>query len=400
MLRTSLSFLHLEVWIRSVAVRYVSALVIAMVMFAGVTAWRFAEPNAAVGVTFLYTAPIALLAVTFGLRGGTTGAGIGVAFTTAWAQMEGAAIGDTGYLVRAGGFLAVGLVVGWQADRRHTVEREADQWFSMSGELACVATLDGRLTRVNPAWTKLLGWSEKELLETPFIDFVHPDDVERTLARRKTAAADQPYAGDFENRYRAKDGAWHWLQWNTRTDGRRIYAAARDITEQKQLERQLRAHATEDPLTGVANRRGWDTRIAVELQRSRRSHEPLSVVLIDFDNLKQINDTRGHAAGDEVLTSSALAWIKAVRAGDILARLGGDEFALLLPDCGRAHAEDIVARMRAATPDGHSFSAGIAEWDGTETATALVRRADQALYAGKTAGRGCTVVGDGPAVAA
>lgn len=390
----TLPFLPFQRWIRSVALRHVSVSVVAVAMFAAVTAWRFAESNAAAGVTILYTAPISLLAVTFGLRGGALGAGTAICGTTAWAHFAGIGVGESGYITRTAAFLAVGLVVGWQSERRNSLEREAHTWFSMTGELACVATLDGRFTRVNPSWTKLLGWTEQELLETPFIDFVHPDDANGTLARMTMLGNDDPDGAVFANRCRAKDGTFHWLQWNLRSDGRYVYASARDITEQKQLERQLRALATEDPLTGVANRRGWEARLAVELPRARRTGKPLSVVLVDFDDLKQLNDSRGHAAGDEVLAISAEAWVRSVRTGDLIARLGGDEFAVLLPDCGHADATEIVDRMRASTPAGHTFSAGVAEWDGLESATSLIRRADHALYRGKTRGRGLTVVID------
>jgi diguanylate cyclase (GGDEF)-like protein/PAS domain S-box-containing protein len=363
-------------------------------MFVGVTIWRFTEANAAAGVTFLYTAPIALLAVSFGFRGGVYGAGVALGMTTVWMHFEGSVIGDSGYVVRIAAFVAAGLVVGWQADRRQSLEREADRWFSISDELACVANFDGYFTRVNPSWTRLLGYDEQELLQTPFVSFVHPDDVQRTGARSALLASRTEGTARFENRYRAKDGTFHWLQWSTSSDGKAIYASARDITAQKQLEQQLVSLATQDPLTGVANRRGWDARLVLELIRANRSEEPLCVVMIDFDGLKQLNDSRGHAAGDRVLAVAAESWSRAVREGDLLARLGGDEFALLLPACGLEDACDIVTRMRASTPGRHGFSAGIAEWDRVEPDFALVRRADKALYAAKAQGRGRTVLGD------
>jgi diguanylate cyclase (GGDEF)-like protein len=241
-------------------------------MFVLVMAWRFAEPNAGVGVGFLYTIPISLLAVRFGIRGGVCGAILAVLLTAVWVQVQQSGIGDSGYLVRATAYIAVGLVVGWQSDRRHEVERQTDGWVDL---------------------------------------------------------------------------------------------------------------ATHDPLTGVANRRGWDQRVAVELRRAQRSGESLCIALIDLDKLKLINDNEGHAAGDRLLVGSAQAWSLAIRDVDLLARLGGDEFAVLLPACEQPAAREVVERMRAATPNHHAFSAGIATWDHVQSATKLVGRADQALYRAK-----------------
>ena len=170
--------------------------------------------------------------------------------------------------------------------------------------------------------------------------------------------------------------------------------------ERASYEAQLVALATQDKLSGLANRRGWEDRAGAELQRAARSGRPCVVAMIDVDNLKTLNDTQGHAAGDRLLVACASAWSGAIREVDFLARLGGDEFALLLPECEMADAAEVVARMRFATRKGHSFSAGLAETDGGETLDELMERADAALYEAKRAGRGVTRAAGPPVTAA
>jgi PAS domain S-box-containing protein len=119
-------------------------------------------------------------------------------------------------------------------------EAELAPFFAQSLDLLCIAGLDGRFKRLNPAWATHLGWTLDELLAKPFIEFVHPDDREATLAEFATLAE----GGDtvfFENRYVHRDGSYRWLQWNARPvpGRRRIYATARDVTRRKRLEREV-----------------------------------------------------------------------------------------------------------------------------------------------------------------
>ena len=144
---------------------------------------------------------------------------------------------------------------------------------------------------------------------------------------------------------------------------------------------QLRTQAVRDPLTGLANRRLLEQLLPTEMHLAARAHRPLSVVAIDLDGLKAVNDTAGHAAGDQLLIRAADGFRAGLRAGDSLARVGGDEFTLLLPDADLDTARGVVQRLREATPR-IAFSAGVATWDG-ESADELLNRADAALYAVK-----------------
>lgn len=146
----------------------------------------------------------------------------------------------------------------------------------------------------------------------------------------------------------------------------------------------LRVAAREDPLTGLANRRTWDERFEEEIKRSRRSGEKLSVVVVDLDDFKTVNDANGHDVGDRLLRDLAGVWQTIVRdGGDFLARFGGDEFVLLAPHADETGVRRLVKRLTDTLPDGISASFGTATWDGTENASDLLRRADRAMYQAK-----------------
>jgi diguanylate cyclase (GGDEF)-like protein len=142
-----------------------------------------------------------------------------------------------------------------------------------------------------------------------------------------------------------------------------------------------------DPLTGVDNRRAWDAELDRALAAAKDEHAAITVALLDFDHFKAFNDTRGHQSGDLLLKEATAAWRSLLRPGDRLARYGGEEFIVLLPACDQSQAMVVVERLRKTVPAGETCSAGIAQWNGTESADALIGRADAALYAAKAAGR-------------
>jgi diguanylate cyclase (GGDEF)-like protein len=144
--------------------------------------------------------------------------------------------------------------------------------------------------------------------------------------------------------------------------------------------------ARTDPLTGLANRRTWLEELDRELLRARRDGQ-LCVAMLDLDHFKDFNDEHGHVAGDALLQELAKTWAELVRPSDTLARYGGEEFALLLPACDVGAAAEVVERLRSMVPDGEHCSAGLACWDGEETAMDLIARADSRLYVAKGRGR-------------
>ena len=153
------------------------------------------------------------------------------------------------------------------------------------------------------------------------------------------------------------------------------------------LVEQLERSAATDGLTGIANRRAFDDALAREVSRAARTGDPLSLVLLDIDHFKRLNDTLGHQAGDEALRAVAGDLAQAVRLSDTVARYGGEEFAVLLPGLGAEDALATAERLRGGG-DGVTLSAGVAAYpDDAGDALSLVDAADRALYAAKRAGR-------------
>ena len=162
-----------------------------------------------------------------------------------------------------------------------------------------------------------------------------------------------------------------------------LAAEAGLVMQRLQMQEQLEAAAHTDSLTGLANRRAFDRALEREVGRAAREGTDLSLVLLDLDDFKAYNDTFGHPAGDDLLRRTTADWGAAVRLPDLLARLGGDEFALLLPGAGAQAAATAVERLEAVTAAGTSFSAGVAAVRPGEGTSALMARADQALYRSK-----------------
>ncbi|MEA2445282.1 MAG: hypothetical protein QOJ12_2574 [Thermoleophilales bacterium] len=155
---------------------------------------------------------------------------------------------------------------------------------------------------------------------------------------------------------------------------------------------ELERVASTDSLTGLANRRVWEDALPRELARSTRSGAPVAIALLDLDDFKAHNDEHGHHGGDLLLKEAAALWLDELRDSDLLVRYGGEEFGLLLPDCGEADVRAVVEKVRLATPAHVTCSAGVATWNGIESAEELTKRADRALYAAKGSGRDMTVV--------
>jgi diguanylate cyclase (GGDEF)-like protein/PAS domain S-box-containing protein len=161
-----------------------------------------------------------------------------------------------------------------------------------------------------------------------------------------------------------------------------------------QLVEQLQEMARTDPLTGLMNRRAMTDALERDIAGSRSRLRPMSIAIMDLDHFKAFNDRFGHQSGDRLLVAAARRWTAELRPMDGLARYGGEEFLVLLPGCDIAAARSTADRLRAAVPEGQTCSVGIAQWDGSETPTALIARADTALYAAKAAGRDVTVASE------
>jgi diguanylate cyclase (GGDEF)-like protein/PAS domain S-box-containing protein len=268
--------------------------------------------------------------------------------------------------------------------------------------------IDGRWLKVNAALCRIVGHAQEELLAHTFRSITHPDDVaaqELHLARILNGELDSTA---FERRYLHRAGRTIWvavtLSAVRSSQGRALYVVAQvqDITARKAAEDELHRHATRDGLTGLINRREMDRLLAEELSRSRRHGHPLSLLLVDADKFKQVNDSFGHQAGDFVLQQLATVIGLSVRAFDSVARYGGEELAVILPETSAEEALVVAERIRA-TVAAHPFSfsmdrhapttvtvsVGVAGTSANDAITPeqLLAAADRALYAAKRAGR-------------
>ena len=268
-----------------------------------------------------------------------------------------------------------------------------ERLFEMTSDLLATISLDGYFTLLNPAWEKLLGWSREELQAAPLQEFMHPDDVEETLTLMRAAESDEQQLETFNNRYRHRDGSWRWLLWSAHRDADTWYAAVKDVTDRKWLERQ----ALHDPLTKLPNRLLLLDRACQALARLNRSEGVVAMLFIDLDKFKAVNDNLGHEAGDQLLVGISERLAELMRESDTVARLGGDEFVILAEDLENeqealALAQRVIDAVEApfalkSTEVAMLASVGVSvAHDPDADPETMLREADVAMYRAKEAG--------------
>ena len=270
-----------------------------------------------------------------------------------------------------------------------------------SSDLIAVIDEAGAFTYLAPSVQSVLGFDPDELAGAQFVELLHPDErpaIEASLmaARRSTGNC------TLELRLHRRDGSWCRLEAvvsNLLADPslRGLVITGHDVTQRRELEEQLSHQAFHDSLTSLANRALFLDRVANALERSRRTFLRVAVLFIDVDDFKTVNDSLGHAAGDELLVGVAACLREAVRDADSVARLGGDEFAVLLEGVDAPEAEVVADRLlesldRPLVVEGNEIfprsSIGIALGGAGASASSLLREADAAMYDAKSAGKG------------
>jgi len=267
-------------------------------------------------------------------------------------------------------------------------------------------------TYVSPSVQRLRGYSPEEIMAQPIDAALSPKDAER-LKQMIQNNLDEFLAGNIdENTYLTseveqphKDGSSVWTEAivryvrNDKTGAMEIHGVTRDISERRSLRLELERQATTDSLTGIPNRRHFLNTAQKETERCKRHGRTLSLLMLDIDHFKAVNDTFGHATGDRALQAVARSCGKEMRSTDICGRIGGEEFALLLveTDLDQAYrvAERLIAQVEAIelfTENGQpvrlTTSIGVAEYrPQTETLSDLMVRADKGLYKAKNKGR-------------
>lgn len=322
----------------------------------------------------------------------------------------------------------LGLVLRWYLRFESALVAQGNQARAIAAHLlVCDLDLQGRVTDANPAFVAVCGRSREALLGQ-----THPlfrtDGEPQSLYTElwSTLRAGRIWKGTLHDR--RPGGELYWLNttvvpftdaWGQVT---RFVALCTDVSEAialgekfnnerrrreklVRINRELLTEANTDALTGLSNRRALNAFFAEAMATSSQDTKPMSVLVLDLDHFKTVNDTWGHAAGDQVLTTLARRWSAQIRGSDMLCRLGGEEFAVILPQTSAAQAELVARKLLAVTASepvrvGYedservdeihvTVSAGLAstDWPARASAAELLEAADQALYEAKHGGR-------------
>jgi diguanylate cyclase (GGDEF)-like protein/PAS domain S-box-containing protein len=326
---------------------------------------------------------------------------------------------------RAAGYVGVVKDITDVREAQTALRRERDfvQGIIETGELAIISiTLaDGHLTLFNHGAELITGYDRQEVLGREYVDvFIAPEDrphIRQALADGLAGRA--PVIGHRQHTLLTRSGepriiAWTYAAMRNDAGGTsHVVGFGRDVTAERALQVRLERARVEleqanvelarlaatDPLTGLVNRRQADALFGRELARCRRHPSPLSLIMLDIDHFKAVNDTHGHKVGDAVLMQLAGRLKTRLRATDVVARYGGEEFLLILPDTDRAGAKALAETLRQGIEDAPlecgdlrislTVSMGVTTLPAGQglAADVLLRRSDEALYAAKRAGR-------------
>jgi len=275
-------------------------------------------------------------------------------------------------------------------------------------DILCSIAPDHLIECVSPSCSEILGWEPAEMMARDLRQFIYSDDLPALEGVESSKPPDGVAYTHARLRLLRKDQTFVWISVNSRcvrdaTTGepRQYVLSMRDITGRTVLEEKLSALAMTDSLTGLWNRRAFDQALRREWKRTSRKDAHLSLLLLDLDHFKPLNDQYGHPLGDECLAAVASTISDGVRATDVVCRWGGDEIAIILPATDSTGALRVAEKIRAAIQDLRfssdrnsnecvtvTASIGVAtatpEQEGALTAPHdLLKAADKALYQAK-----------------
>jgi diguanylate cyclase (GGDEF)-like protein/PAS domain S-box-containing protein len=272
-----------------------------------------------------------------------------------------------------------------------------------SSDVIFVIKPNGTIRFVSPSAARVFRYDPASITGRILVDMLDPEDREHARAFLLEASETVGVSAPVGWRFRLPDGSTlhaETIATNLLHDPtvRGIVLNTRDVSERKRLERELKHQAFHDPLTGLANRALFRDRVSHALARARRQGQSISVLYLDLDDFKKVNDSLGHAEGDRLLVVAAERFRICARAGDTVSRLGGDEFAVLIEDGADAvGVAAVVDRLGEAML--HPFllggnevkvnmSVGVASAGPDDSADDLLRNADMAMYTAKRRGKG------------
>jgi diguanylate cyclase (GGDEF)-like protein/PAS domain S-box-containing protein len=290
----------------------------------------------------------------------------------------------------------------------------AQRYLEVASTLVVVLDERGHVELINRQGCELLGFAEDDLRGRDWFDTVVPaaDRLDARRAFARLVSGVEPPRDSLETFVRTKDGDDRKIAWRNsalRNEAGEIIAVLRsgeDVTERRRAEAQVAYLAYHDALTGLPNRTQLEEQLRLDLVRARRAGEAVALLYFDLDNFKLVNDSLGHAAGDEVLRETARRVSELVRGGDVLARQGGDEFLLLMhcsgADTAAASAQLAAERIASALERPYEISdaefhigasIGVALFpEHADDAEELLKRADAAMYQAKRTGSGSVAV--------
>ncbi|MDA0978960.1 MAG: diguanylate cyclase [Proteobacteria bacterium] len=290
--------------------------------------------------------------------------------------------------------------------------QESEKKYSSVFNLAAVGiarvAIDGHWLECNDKLCSIVGYDREELLGMSFQDITHPDDLDKDLTLLQQVLDDEIKTYNIEKRYFRKDGSEVWINLTVslvRGDDHQpeyFISVIEDMNEKKLIVDDLRFQANHDPLTGLLNRKAQNLVLQREIDRAIRYQRSMSVLMLDIDHFKAINDRYGHHQGDVVLKMLASQLTAILRESDIACRFGGEEFLLVLPESSTVQAMETAERIRQQIavstlcqdyPEIRvTVSLGIATYpeDGGSPEE-LVKLADEAMYHAKQTGRNRSV---------
>jgi diguanylate cyclase (GGDEF)-like protein/PAS domain S-box-containing protein len=290
-----------------------------------------------------------------------------------------------------------GLVTALDEMHRRQGETRLQRLVQNATDLIAICEADSTIRYLTPSVQRVLGWQPDDLVGSRLAELTHPDDHAALLFMLDQTIADGSTV--VECRMRRSDGGWIVAETVSAVveegEVHGYVLTIRDVSGRKALEQQLTHQAFHDSLTGLANRALFLDRLGQTMQRRGRADNPVAVLLLDLDDFKDVNDSLGHGAGDELLCSVAGRLRELFRESDTVARLGGDEFAILvddLTDAGQAAglAERLLDTLRTPiTLHGQqlvakaSIGIALANPDRAENAEDVLRNADVAMYLAK-----------------